>query len=578
MFEWQTTCRDPWAILFFRQDIFTMFNSIREHPAAAGTAVPVESPRALPEDSSASSRRLTIGVRALIVFGMFVLLVWTKQHFAGASSAAFGAFPDEPAHFVGGLMFHDYLSNSSWKDPIGYVRDYHLHLPFFALGVWPPLFYAIEGVWMEVFGERRESILWLVAAIAAALATALYRVLEKQFDVGTAVAGGAMFLLVPVVQWSECVVMADLICSLFAVIAILFFARFMDRRRWFDSALFGCFAGLALLTKNSTYFLVLVPVFVIPAARRWDLLRTRALWIAPVVVACLYLPWLVISRPFLLLGIRGLELPDFWGIQRQYLVTLWRQTSFLLLLAAIGAGYLITSKRPIRPIAMCMLAVIPAISIGIFVAKVPVQDRLLIVSYVAVIFLACECLAAFLRTWKRQVVLLACLLAFGVLSWGQFTRPPVNHLRGAVAFLQARDGNHPGAVLAPSSGEGPWIAEIAQSEAKRPLRIVLRPTKVFGDENWNGTNWHPFYTSAADLRAFFDRVPMKYCILAPPAAGRSYPHEQMLEYVMAANPEQWRLIYSGEGGFRVYENAHWTPESEPAVLNEVKRLSPSYLR
>jgi hypothetical protein len=555
-----------------------MFNSMWEFPAATSADAPTENQRRALAENSPAARRLTIGVRTLIVFGVFFLLVWATQHRAGAPSAAFGAFPDEPAHFVGGLMFHDYLSNSSWKDPIGYVRDYHLRLPFFALGVWPPLFYAIEGAWMEVFGERRESIMWLVAVIAAALATALYRVLEKQFDVGTALAGGAMFLLVPVVQWSECVVMADLICSLFAVFAIIFFARFMDSLRWYDSALFGLFAGLALLTKNSTYFLVLVPVIAIPAARRWDLLRSRALWIAPMVVTCLYLPWLVVSRPFLLLGIHGLELPGFWGIQRDYSVTLWRQTSFLLPLAAIGAGYLIISKRPIRPIAMCMLAVIPAVSIGIFAAKVPVQDRLLIVSYGAVIFLACECLAALLRSWKRKAVVLACLLTFGVLSWGQFRRPPVNHLRDAVAFLQARDGNHPGALVVPSSGEGPWIAELAQSEAKRPLRIILRPTKVFGDENWNGTNWHPFYTSATKLQVFFDRVPVKYCILAPPAAGRSYPHEQMLESVVGGNPEQWHLIFSGDGGFRVYENTHWTPDSEPVVLNEVKRLAPSYLR
>ncbi len=265
---------------------------------------------------------------------------------------------------------------------------------------------------MEVFGERRASVLWLVAVIAAGLAAMLFRILERHFDARTALAGGAMVLLVPVVQWSECVVMVDLICSLFALAAMVYFARFMDSRRWFDAAMFGVFSGLALLTKNSSYFLVFIPVIVIPAARRWDLLRTRALWIAPLVVASLYVPWLVISRPFLLLGIHGLQLPGFLGTQWDYFVTLWRQTSFLLPMAVGGACFLIVSKRPMRPIAMCMLAVIPAISIGILVAKVPVQDRLLIVSYIAVIFLACECLAALLRSWKRQAVILACLLTF----------------------------------------------------------------------------------------------------------------------------------------------------------------------
>ncbi len=136
----------------------------------------------------------------------------------------------------------------------------------------------------------------------------------------------------------------------------------------------------------------------------------------------------------------------------------------------------------------------------------------------------------------------------------------------------------PGAVLAPSNGEGPWIAEFAQTEAKRPLRIILRPTKLFGEEDWNGTNWRPFYTSEAQIEAFFERVPVKYCILGPSSNVRSYPHEQLLESMVGANPEQWHLIFSGDGGIRVYENARWTPESEPVVLKELQRLSPSYLR
>ena len=518
-------------------------------------------------------------VSVLVVFLALLALVLVVQRTAGAPAAAFGAFPDEPAHFVGGILFHDFLKSSSWMHPIGFVSDYHLHLPYFALGVWPPFFYVIEGAWMEVFGDRRGSILWLVAIIAAALAAMLYRILEKQFGAGTAVAGGVMFLLVPIVQWSECVVMADLICSLFAMAAIVCFARFMDSKRWLDSALFGVFAGLALLTKNSTYFLALIPVFVILAARRWDLLRVPALYLAPVAVTALYLPWLVISRPFILLGIHGLELPGFWGTQRDYFVTLWEETSFLLLLAVGGAIFLIFSKLPMRPIAMCMLAVIPAISVGILVARVPVQDRLLIVSYAAVIFLACEFVARILESWKRVAAVMACLVVFAALNWGKFSRPPVNHIHSAVAFIQARDGDVPGAVLAPSNGEGPWIAEFAQTETRRPLRIILRPTKLLGEEDWNGTNWHPYYTSASEIEAFLARVPVKYCILAPSETDvRHYPHDPLIKSIMDSHPQDWHPIFKGEDGSQVYENTHWKPDSESAVLKEMRNLSPSYLQ
>jgi hypothetical protein len=52
----------------------------------------------------------------------------------------------------------------------------------------------------------------------------------------------------------------------------------------------------------------------------------------------------------------------------------------------------------------------------------------------------------------------------------------------------------------------------------------------------------------------------------------------LLESEVAGNPAAWHLIFNGEEGYQVYENAHWTPGSEPIVLKELRRLSPSYLR
>ncbi len=66
---------------------------------AAATAAPVMI-------SPVSKKRLA-WVSVAIAFAAFLLLVWTVQHRAGAPAAAFGAFPDEPAHFVGGLLFRD---------------------------------------------------------------------------------------------------------------------------------------------------------------------------------------------------------------------------------------------------------------------------------------------------------------------------------------------------------------------------------------------------------------------------------------------------------------------------------------
>jgi hypothetical protein len=516
------------------------------------------------------------------VFALFLLMINFVQRAAGAPDAAFGGFPDEPAHYVGGLVAHDYLMHGLGKAPVDFVKDYYIHVPYFALGVWPPFFYLLEGCWMTLFGAGRVAVLWLIAVCGAGLATVLFSLLQKEMDGWTAALAAALFLFIPIIQWSVCLVMADLTCSLFAIAAILFFARFMERQQWRDAILFGCFSGISLLTKNSTYFIVLVPPFVIAATRRWDLLRRPALWVAPLIVACMYAPWLVVSRPFLLLGTYGLQLPGFWGTQREYLAALWEQTSFLLPASILGAGVLFYRRpRKITANAWCMLAVLPAVSLGIFFARVPVQPRLLTVAYIALIFFAAQLCAAISGHRRRVAVAVAGLLLFATLNWIRFRLPPGDQMRTVAAFLQARDGGQPGSVLVPSAEEGPWIAEFTQSEAGWPLRTFLRPTKLFGEEDWNGSQWRPLYKSASDIEALFVRIPVKYCILRTPEGRRQYPHDQLLETVVADNSQLWRLVFDNgkQSGveYRVYENRRWTSTAEAVVYGELKQRLPKYL-
>src|ERR1035437_11160668 len=64
-------------------------------------------------------------VVSAFVFAVFLLLVCMVQRRAGAQVAAFGGFPDECAHYIGGLAMHDYVSKPLGQDPISFVRGYH---------------------------------------------------------------------------------------------------------------------------------------------------------------------------------------------------------------------------------------------------------------------------------------------------------------------------------------------------------------------------------------------------------------------------------------------------------------------
>jgi hypothetical protein len=368
-------------------------------------------------------------------------------------------------------------------------------------------------------------------------------------------------------------------CSLFALASIIFFARFMERRRWQDSFFFGLFLGVALLTKNSTFFVALVVPLMIVGARKWELLRNRAFWLGPVVAGCLYIPWLIVSRPFLLLGFHGLQVPGFLGTQREFLGVLWRETSFLLL-AAAGAVFLLRAKERLDAVSLSMLAIIPAMSIATYAARVVVQDRFMIVSYCAIIFLATSVCTAVLGRAKAAVAMFGCLAVFGAMNWMHFSPPPADRIGPAVAFLHARDQGLPGAVLVPSAGEGQWIAKFAETETQRPARILVRPTKLFGKEDWNGSDWRPYYHSVDELKALFERIPIRYCILSGSAKARKYRHDELLQSVVS-DSQSWQPVFQGGTGnspdYRIYENKRWQPESEKTVYREISLLWAQHL-
>jgi len=115
---------------------------------------------------------------------------------------------------------------------------------------------------------------------------------------------------------------------------------------------------------------------------------------------------------------------------------------------------------------------------------------------------------------------------------------------------------------------------------------MVRPTKTLGSEDWNGTDWQPYYKSVEEIGGFLEQTPVRYCILlnrrqqeAP--AIRVYPHDALLEQAVAANPAQWHLLAefpaAGGGSYRIFENLSWTPASEQKVYAEVNRIWMKYL-
>src|SRR5947209_3781016 len=81
-----------------------------------------------------SSTRMTA-----LAFTLLLGLTIALQALGGAWKAEFSGYPDEPAHFVTGLMIRDYIASGFPGSPVKFAENYYLHYPKVAFGMWGPL-------------------------------------------------------------------------------------------------------------------------------------------------------------------------------------------------------------------------------------------------------------------------------------------------------------------------------------------------------------------------------------------------------------------------------------------------------
>jgi 4-amino-4-deoxy-L-arabinose transferase-like glycosyltransferase len=238
-----------------------------------------------PRDSGPVSR-----YRSVAVFGLLLGCVLLLQLLSGAFGAEL-VDPDEPAHFISGLLVRDYLASGLRTSPFSFARDYYSHYPKVAIGNWPPLFHALEGVWLLVLPAHPASVLVLLALVTAGLAWLIFLVLQHSVGVPHALLGAVLLVLMRHVPTYTSRIMIEMPMALVAAVAVWLFARYLDdpRMRW--AAAFGAASVLAVLTKGNALFLALLVPLAILMGRRWSVLRKKELWIAALVVALIAGPW-----------------------------------------------------------------------------------------------------------------------------------------------------------------------------------------------------------------------------------------------------------------------------------------------
>lgn len=462
-----------------------------------------------------------------------------------AGKAGFGAYPDEPSHYVGGLMVRDYLTHPH-QSPMAFAREYYLYQPYFAIGYWPPFFYILEGCWMLLFGYGRSSIMFLIGAIAVLPAIVLFGFLRRHVEFLWALPAAALFLLIPSVRWSTTVVMTDLTVALLCLLTTLALGRFFEvgSARWAVAA--GGLAALAMLTKYLAFFAVVAPVVLVIVDRRWALLLRRATWLIPLVYLAMVGTWFAWTHQFLNLGVEGFNRGSIFTRIATLAGVLAAEFGPVVGILPLCSLAWTLWKWNSLSITVRLMALQPICGMSFLLAAPSgIEPRYLVpflAPWIATIPLFLRGVTAHFgrdQTWA-PFPFIACVILFPFLHTGHFERLPDDQLRQVSRDLVNSPSGPFRSVLMPALCEGPAIAELAATLHERSRMVMVRPSKLFARTNWLGTQYESLTNDLPALRSLVEELPIDVILIDEISPPNSL-HAQLLAELVRTDSHAWRL-------------------------------------
>jgi Dolichyl-phosphate-mannose-protein mannosyltransferase len=496
----------------------------------------------------------------ILLFSLFLACVVLLQWRGSAFRSELGGNADEPAHYVTGLMVHDYVAAGFPGPPLPYARNYYLHYPKVALGHFPPFFYVVQAAWTLVFTTSRTSVMLLMAVITALLATVLCESLRHEFSLAMGMGAAALFISLPVIEELSHLLMAEMLVALLVLLAVLAYGRYLDTRRWQPAAWFGIWFTLALLTKGTAIQLALVPPFAVLFGWRWHLLRRFSFWLPAILVLGIAGPWYLWVP-----GAQHESVARFGSIQFSHgrlsgSPVGWAGMLGLVPLIAATLGVLICCRRILRGSAAGKWTASLAAVLGAYLARLFIgayEDRHLVLNIPLLLMFAAVCadwwfrqpwwqgIKAGPRNWAVGLALLA-LVSFNI------RESPIKRHYGFSEVAQdllSRPAFKDSVFLICGSPttEGILISEVAARES-RPGHIVLRASKMLASEDWMGSHYQSLFQDPREVLQYLESIPAGIVIID--GDGRRTPHGQLLYTGIQSHPEKWELIaqYPAGGG------------------------------
>jgi hypothetical protein len=514
-------------------------------------------------NANARGRWLAAGIQ----FGAFVAL-WATAIllllFSGGFQGEFGHHPDEAAHYVTGLMIHDYVTVGNQQEPRAFAESFYVHYPKVAFGVWPPLFHVMEAIWMLFASPSRISVLVMLTCITALLAYSLFRAVEERFGFLAAIAAGIFLTSAPLMQQSTSTVMIDSSVALFSFLAVLRFGRYLDAGRWQDSAWFGIWSSAAMLTKYNGLALVLLPPLCILFTRRWDLLRQRSMWLSAVIVLVLCGPWYF--PMWNLVAYAAEPLPGKGTVLPAMVSNFASLTAMIglpaFLIAAAGAMFLV-SRQGTPKLGLWISAGAFILGCWIFhsvACPYPTARYMLPALPAMILFLPEGTIGiASLARCKPFYVALGAGAVYAAAYFHVVPKQHFGYSEVAQAITSRPDLAHAVVLTAGSpTSEGMSVSEIAMKD-HRPGHYVLRGSKLLATDTWMGARYRLLYRDTSDVLKALAKAGVTIVILEINTTD-SQPHNKLLAQALLLAPETWQrwneTAWSRNDRFVVYKRVH----------------------
>jgi hypothetical protein len=537
-----------------------------------------------------------------LMFFWLLAIVASSQILAGGSRSEF-YHPDEPAHFVTGVMVHEYLRSGNLAHPVEFAEDFYLRYPKVAFGHWPPLFYLIQGLWYFPFGVSKASALTLVGALALATACCLYAWLQSRTSRLAALLATSLFLILPLSRLHSTRVSSEMLVEFFCLLGMMSLVMALENgswRRW------GCYVlcvALGLLTKETALPLFLCLPLAIVMSGRLDLLRSgklvTALGIAAFALVALA-RWKMNNENGWH-GMRSFEQLGRWigsnaNLSNSIAGHLELAHPLVLFVALLSVIQCViatfTGSASASSQVLCAVAtagILASLAFGWLLGSF--ETRYLMPAMMPLSLLFAIGLGNIFRSiGRRSKPLGYCVVtSLGLASICLSMKPLPSRTLGFSAVAKTIDAPvNPTVILvsSDSSGEGSFIVERMLHDEHRSA-IVLRASKVLGGSDWSGEGYRLVYETDAEMLDFLLTFPVHFIVYDHQAWRNAEPerHHRMLLEILRSDPARFDEVKRfplTRGGQRVddaisiFKNhtptSHLHPIAERSVQHSSARL------